>query len=447
MKIKNLLLVVVAIFAAVSVSAAPVGSIIKKAAPINVPVTGTGFPAAAVCDFKAVTVDGKLWAQVVGSGYTLAGNAYSTQIRLTNPTGQMHEANRNAPGAIVNVGTLTTTLTAMPFASGNLALPGGGTANFANFNKIAVLQEDNNIFYSTATWDFDQAAANSGLTETEKPVLTTATAGEQSGSTLPITLAATDDSGDFFYYISNEENNYHTILFASGTLTGLTEGITELKVVAMDYAGNSSDPIIVSVGDVTFASVLDGTVGDDVQFVITSTANSFTIYVKPVSETAPLMHFLVQAGVPGTVFEEGSPVANQIVFEQIPGVTGWSSGTVSGLTGNAENIVRLFFTYRINDGFPYASLEDDAGAGYELFYRNLQKTGQLTSGQDIDFKLGDSGTPPTTSMPNVVVDKDEKARQYFTIDGRAVTEPTFGIYIVKKIYVDGSVATEKVLVQ
>ncbi len=87
MKIKNLLLVVVAVFAAASVSAAPVGSIIKKAVPFPVDVDGVGtpFPAGAVCDFKAASVNGKLWAKGVGTGYTLAANPWSTQVRIWNP--------------------------------------------------------------------------------------------------------------------------------------------------------------------------------------------------------------------------------------------------------------------------------------------------------------------------------------------------------------------------
>ena len=54
-------------------------------------------------------------------------------------------------------------------------------------------------------------------------------------------------------------------------------------------------------------------------------------------------------------------------------------------------------------------------------------------------------TPTGISTP--VVAKEVVKAQFFTIDGRAVTAPKAGIYLIKKTFVDGSVKTEKALVK
>ena len=445
MKKKNLLLVVMAVFVTASAWALPVGSIIKKAAPLDVQVTNPGFPAGATVDFKAVTVDNKLWAKAVGTGYTLAVNPWSSQVRIYVGA-QMHEISPNNDVAYITAtpATRTTVLTAFPF-NRNLSLPGGGSANFATFNQIAVLQEHDNNFNSTATWAFNQTAANSGLTETEKPVLTTATAGTQVGASLPLTLAATDDSGDFFYYISDAANNYHTILFESGTILGLTPDTEyNFEVVAIDYAGNISDPKFIQINGTPYESVVKGTAGS-VEFCITSTANSFVLSARPTTPTGEFNWFGVAVNGGEVVDCLDSWSDNGSLF---PGLKQFSK-SFTGVTGDAEGKVRLEFVYIVGPFSPEPVQADE----WMLFFEQQRKASTLTvgdrAGEFIEFQLGDSNEgdcfPRGFKTPTIT--KEVAKKQFFTIDGRAVATPTSGLFIVKKIFTDGSVGAEKVLIK
>ncbi len=66
---------------------------------------------------------------------------------------------------------------------------------------------------------------------------------------------------------------------------------------------------------------------------------------------------------------------------------------------------------------------------------------------DVEYQSETIGNVPMipTGILTPSVGKDAVKTQYFTIDGRQITEPVMGgIYLVKKTYEDGSVVTEKV---
>jgi len=227
----KILLFALAVFTSTSLFAVTHGSIIKKTAPLDVVIDwgyGTTFPENCTVDYKIVTIGGKLWATVVGEGYTLEGNAWSSQIRLFSP--EKFELDYANAAAYVGF-TLynnTTIVTAYPYAV---------------FDQIQIVQAQDNAYNGTEIIDYNVNAPNSGLTgDTEKPLLTKADIGTQDGTTIPISCTASDNSGDYFYLVTDVANNFSYASFTDDfTVTGLTEGITyTLSVVAVDFSGNES---------------------------------------------------------------------------------------------------------------------------------------------------------------------------------------------------------------
>lgn len=219
------------------------GSIIKKNAPLNVAAgsfDGHIFPANAVVDFRAVALGGKLWAKVVGTGYQLNTNPWSSQIRIyydNDPLRKPHEISKNNDPSYIEVdlATNTTIVTAYPYLL---------------LSMISVCQDELNTFNQTEIWNFDVNSPNSGLTgDTEKPLLTSVEFGDQDGTTMPVSCTASDNSGDYFYIITDEANNFSYASFTDNfTITGLGPGITyTFNVVAVDFSGNESVGITTNV--------------------------------------------------------------------------------------------------------------------------------------------------------------------------------------------------------
>ncbi len=231
---KTLLFVFAALTSIGLFAVTPHGSLIKKDALLDVVVDaqwgdGTPFSAGAKVDFKAVTIGGKLWAKIVGTGYTLGPNPYSSQVRIYTPG--LHEISKDHDPNYIEVDreTNTTIVTAYPYAT---------------INQIAVCQDNNhNYFNGTAIWDYDVYTVNSGLTgDTQIPLLTKREIGIQDGTTLPISCRASDNSGDYFYLITDVANNFYFASFTDDfTVTGLDPEISyTLSVVAVDFSGNES---------------------------------------------------------------------------------------------------------------------------------------------------------------------------------------------------------------
>ena len=232
---KNILLFALAVLTSTGLLAVtPHGSLIKKDAPLDVVIDaqwgdGTPFSAGAKVNFKAVTIGGKLWAKIVGDGYTLGPNPWSSQVRIYTPG--LHEISKNNDPNYIEVDreTNTTLVTAYPYMT---------------INQIAVCQDNNhNYFNGTAIWDYDVYTVNSGLTgDTQIPLLTKREIGIQDGTTLPISCRASDNSGDYFYLITDVANNFYFASFADDfTVTGLDTELTyTLSVVAVDFSGNES---------------------------------------------------------------------------------------------------------------------------------------------------------------------------------------------------------------
>jgi hypothetical protein len=483
MKTKNVLLVfLLATFAGTNLFAVTHGSLIKK----NVPIVGeaAGYAAFwtganATVDFKAVTVNNTLWATFVGKGnYNLAGNGWSSQVQLytgTTKTNEISIASGEVNYITVSQATKTMTVTAYPLAAGE-----------ANFNGFRALQEDNNQFGWTEIMAYNQSAPSSGLTDdTERPVLTKVEAGEQVGTSLAVEFGATDNSGDFFYYVNDAANGFATVFFGNtGTLIGLKANTAyNFTVVAIDFSGNESEPrTFTNGGEQPFVSVLEG-IAEDVDFFIHSTANSVTIYAKPVLNENSFNSLGIQVGNPDVPFTQGEnpypPIiegvigygANGLNFPGSPTVT----KTITPVTANADGVIRVAFTYILgpND-------EPVDAPGWSSLYEKLKHAGKLTTGartgEYIDVKLGESSTKPgftglkevngrvgalsvSYEDGNMTVLSGEKVKSVdlYTISGQKVysgksasvpvSHLSKGVYVLKVTDVKGYTETIKTIVK
>lgn len=232
---------------AVTVTASNVilhGSIIKKSAPLSEQIDwthGTTFPENATVDYKIVTIGGKLWAKIVGMGYNLHFQPWSSQIRLyplASSEDNMWELTKyNAPNNVnYNTGNNTTIVTACSYPN-------------PAFDHIRIVQSQMDAYSGTELTAYNVNAPSSGLTgDTQKPVLTTISVGTQSGTTIPVNCTASDNSGDYFYIVSDVANDFYYVSFTDDfTVTGLTEGVTyTLSVIAVDFSGNESTKLTTS---------------------------------------------------------------------------------------------------------------------------------------------------------------------------------------------------------
>ncbi|MDR1120021.1 MAG: T9SS type A sorting domain-containing protein [Dysgonamonadaceae bacterium] len=394
MKTKSIFLVfLLAIFAGTNVFAVTHGSIIKKNAPIVDEAAGTFWAGInATVDFKAVTVNNTLWATFTGKGnYNLAGNGWSSQVQLYTGAAKTNEisiASGETNYITVNQATKTMIVTAYPLA-----------ANEANFNGFRALQEDNNNFGWTNIMTYNQAAPSSGLDDdTEAPVLTAAVEGEQVGASLPITCTASDDSGDYFYLVTDEANNYAYASFTDAfTIGGLKPATAyTLRVVAVDFSGNESEPKTIQIGEKPFESVLSGVAGA-IEFELGSTATELQIRAKPVAAGATFSNLNIQVGDENTVFSGTDPLPYDVVyldFAGLPSIT-YSIKNATIFTTAPDGIVYLNFTYILGPN------NDPGGeqADWDAFYAKTAIYSVLTegtrAGEKIAIKLGDGEIVPT----------------------------------------------------
>jgi hypothetical protein len=394
MKTKSIFLTfLLAAFAGTNLFAVTHGSIIKKNAPLTpeqLPRDAFWTTANVTVDFKAVTINNKVWATFTGKGtYNLANNPWSSQVQLWTGTAKTFEISINNAADYITVDRTnkTTTVTAYPLKG-----------NEFNFNGFRAVQEDNNNFGWTEIMTYNQAAPNSGLTgDTEKPVLTSAVPGTQAGASLPITCEASDDSGDYFYLVTDASNNYAYASFSDAfTIGGLKAGTSyTLSVIAVDFSGNESDPLIIQIGEKQFESVLSGVAGD-IEFELGSTATELQVRAKPVNEEATITTFKVQLGLENTTYTEDDPLPYEAVLNEWSGIPLVSYTIKNAAIFNTapDKIIYLRFTYLLGPNTEPVSAEDWANVYSQTKIVSALSEG-VRKGEKIAIKLGDGEVIPT----------------------------------------------------
>ncbi|MDR2824967.1 MAG: T9SS type A sorting domain-containing protein [Prevotellaceae bacterium] len=203
------------------------------AAP-GVAVTGTTF------DFRAVTVGQKTWAWTDLHGKNIAGNTWSSQFRFWQPAKLENNLLSRVAGTQQTYGTL--------------GVPA------INPCIITFLQEDNNNFFETADFTYDRTVQNStDPTDVAAPVLADPTIVSQTAQLLKLTLSATENSGDFFYYIEDVVNNFTEVSFFDNVSLTLTPGVNyNFSIKAIDFSGNESAAKTVSTQAVEPTYITEG---------------------------------------------------------------------------------------------------------------------------------------------------------------------------------------------
>jgi hypothetical protein len=399
MKIKNLLLPLLVLAIAGTSVNAQVGSLIKKNDPLKTENNeGAGYWATknATVNWQVVTVSGwdskgdaatLLFSKSVGTGYTLAGQGWSSQIQLytgATKTNEISVASGEAAFITVTQAANTMVINGYPLA-----------ATEAGVNGVRCLQEENNNFGWTDIAPYSQTAPNSGLTESEKPVLSDAVLGNPTGTTYPVTITATDNSGDMFYVLRDDANKFAWVLLEKTGVITVKAGVNySIKVTAYDYAGNASDPKTLTIGETAFESVSHAVL-DDFEFTLSSpNNNALTVTAKANRAENPLVALAAQIGTPETTFSQVIGFAGSIPEPMhvittgtygdmgnfsIPGVA-TCSNTFNGLAGNAEGIIRVAFIYLLD---PIPAPVDQAG--WQYMYEQQKVVSKTTDGRFIDF--------------------------------------------------------------
>jgi hypothetical protein len=111
---------------------------------------------------------------------------------------------------------------------------------------ITFLQEgSNSSFYETANIVYDYTRPNSAnASDQTPPVWRTQPVIDQTGQRLHLSLAATDNSNNFFYYIEDVQNGFVEVSFFDETDLNIDiDKINDLLIYAVDFSGNYSTPL------------------------------------------------------------------------------------------------------------------------------------------------------------------------------------------------------------
>lgn len=190
-------------------------------------------------DFKLVTIGTTTWAWTELYGdYTLMGESWSSQLRWWTPAKNGNSLPGRVAGTQQSYGTIT-------------SLPAEIPATFSIFQHDS---EGDWVFRETAKFSYDYTKPNSQNTsDRTAPTLADPVISNQSSVSLELTLSATDDSEDFFYYVTDEDNDYEVVSFFNViNITLEPETDYNFSIQAIDFSGNVSETKTVSVTGKTF---------------------------------------------------------------------------------------------------------------------------------------------------------------------------------------------------
>jgi DNA-binding transcriptional regulator of glucitol operon len=188
-------------------------------------------------DFKAVTIGTKTWVWTNLTGKNLAGNDWSSQFRWWSPVKQEYNLSNRIADTQQTYG-----IVGIPDI--NFCKPAILDANHC---VITFLQEANDGFYETADFVYKYTQPNSAVaSDRTPPVMSTPVVVSQTEQEIHLSLSATGNSENFFYYIEDAANNFAEVLFPNETVLNLEPDITyHFSVCAIDFSGNQSQAVPV----------------------------------------------------------------------------------------------------------------------------------------------------------------------------------------------------------
>lgn len=175
---------------------------------------------------------------------------------------------------------------------------------------------------------------NNDCSDTEKPVMTSASKASNTASTVVLNVAATDDHVVDAFHVVDGTNGIDEIFPAAAqiTLTGLTGGITyNFAVTAIDAVGKESDtPIAVEVAMAAAASPVPTTAAP---VPIWPADQVMSIYSKYTFAPASLNSYNEGWYIPPTMVEENIGGDNYLRYHtNMTGMVGWQFGQISVAT-------------------------------------------------------------------------------------------------------------------
>lgn len=190
-------------------------------------------------DFKLVTIGTTTWAWTELYGdFHLMGESWSSQLRWWTPTSNSNSLSGRVSGTQQSYGVITN-------------LPVGNPTTFSIFQHTS---EGDWIFRETAKTTYNYTTTNSkDPSDTTAPLLADPVINNQSAVSIELTLSATDNSDDFFYYIVDDYNAYEEVSFFN-TINIVLEPETDynFSIQAIDFSGNVSETKIVSITGTAF---------------------------------------------------------------------------------------------------------------------------------------------------------------------------------------------------
>ncbi|MDR0614193.1 MAG: hypothetical protein LBG45_12170, partial [Dysgonamonadaceae bacterium] len=236
---KQYFLLLIFIGAGFSAFAIDRGSIRRNNLPLY-PIRNGATPGDAVegvtFDFKAVTVGTKTWVWTNLGENNLDGNNWSSRFRFWFPAKQESNLSNRIDGTQQTYGII--------------GIPDmNPCAHPVDSCVITFLQEVGEVFYETDDIAYNYARLYSVDTNDQTPpVLNTPTVVSLTDRQLHLSLSATDDSGDFFYYIEDAANKFVEVsFFNEATLHLSPDKVYEFSIYAVDFSGNQSEAGLVSV--------------------------------------------------------------------------------------------------------------------------------------------------------------------------------------------------------
>lgn len=234
-----------------NVMALEYGSMMGKSVQMYTQVTNapvdTNYPAAGVTiDYKLVTAGGRAWAYIKMNGANVMADEWASQFRCWgagfNLDDKQQENNLiNRMTGNVSYGTNSKNLpTEKPFD--------------VSFYQCAT----GYVFTETVRMSYNPDISNSvNANDKEAPVLTCSH--ELKNLTLNLTLSATDNSDNYFFYIEDAANNIEEVSLMGGSMPlPLAPSTTyDIKVYAIDFSGNESTAASIQLTTGTAIDVSD----------------------------------------------------------------------------------------------------------------------------------------------------------------------------------------------
>lgn len=199
-------------------------------------------------DYKIVTIGQKSWVRTSLTGAALKGDEWASQLRYWGGTDFKTKTENNLKGrALASV---------QSFGVAQQAIPSPLQITFFQALK------DGEIFAETARVNYDVTAKNSPVAgDATVPVISSCDI-TTVGKTAKLTLAGSDNSGDYFYHIADATHGIEEISLTNSYELVALELATEynLVITPIDFTGNEGTPLTKSFTTDATNTVIHGSI-------------------------------------------------------------------------------------------------------------------------------------------------------------------------------------------